>query len=313
MRDIGIGFDIGGSTIRGGLVSSRGGAYEFVAEKRRHLSPEDRAPAALAELIRCWVDELKSHADTARIPVGVAICAQLTDGGRHVVNSPNLSWRDVPLGELLERALPRTRLRVTNDLNAILLGEHRFGAARGRRDVIAVYPGTGVGGALIVNGRLVEGAKGFAGEIGHITIESQVLCGCGKTGCLETVAGGKYIESRIEKDRASGLLEGWTGDEPGPLRPDAVDRAYAEGVPYALSLWDSVSEELSQAIGSLVAFLNPELVLMGGGVIERCPNLYGLIVRKSLAKAPEVSRAGLEFTMGTLGWQAGVLGAAALN
>jgi glucokinase len=313
LRETSIGFDIGGSTIRGGLVSSHGGKFEFLAEKRGHLRPEDREPAALAELIRCWVDELRTYVDMKSIPVGVAICAQLTDGGRHVVNSPNLSWRDVPLGDLLERALPRTRLRVTNDLNAILLGEHRFGAAKGRRDVIAVYPGTGVGGALIVNGCLVEGAKGFAGEIGHISIESEVLCGCGKTGCLETVAGGRYIESRVENDRASGLLGEWPDEETGPLRPDSVDRAYAAGVPYALSLWDRVSEELSQAISALVAFLNPELVLMGGGVIERCPNLYKLVVERSLAKAPEVSRSGLGFTMGTLGWQAGVLGAAALN
>lgn len=302
-----VGFDIGGSTLRAGLVEVDGGSYELAAIEKTQLVAGDKAPDCLLESIRASVQRLSGG--HPGLPVGLGICAQLADKGETVENSPNLGWRDVPIGPLIRALLPNRQIAILNDLNAIVLGEHAFGAAKGCDDVVAVYPGTGIGGGAIVAGALLEGAQGFAGEIGHIKLGGTVSCGCGGIGCLETIAGGHYIETRVLRDLDSGAAQE-SDFHATPVRPNVVDTAFAKECTYAVNLWEEVSDALGLACATLVSFLNPEMVLMGGGVLERCPELFALLQHKIRERSAGVCGNGLRIELGTLGWEAGIVGAA---
>ena len=310
-RHLAIGFDIGGSTVRAGLIAFAGDSYEILEQRKESFSGDDKKPSQLVQRISSIAAELQAlHESSTPVPIGIGLCAQLTDGGEYVVNSPNLHWRDVPFGPMMREAAGGGPVRVTNDLNAILVGEHAFGSAAGIGNVVAIYPGTGIGGALLVNGSLVDGAQGFAGEIGHVKVGSGIHCGCGGIGCLETVAGGFYIEQRISAADLDGLLVGPAYGFARPIRTDAIDRAFAKGDPYAMELWSDVIEALAGAAAVLVGFLNPELVLLGGGVLDHCPNLVERLSERIRELSPEVCGEKLAVSLGRLGWLAGVLGAA---
>lgn len=302
-----LGFDIGGSTIRGAVVDVDGGAYTLSSETRLDLDGADRDPDSMAERVA----ELVTSMDPSSVaPIGIGLCAQLNRGGSLVANSPNLGWRDVPFASLVAARCGDRRVSVLNDLNAILLGEHAFGAARGVGDVIAAYPGTGLGGAVIIDRKLVEGVSGYAGELGHVRVADDGQCGCGAVGCLETVAGGLHIEARIARDLAAGRVDAARYGGKPTLRPDVVDEGARAGEPYADALWREISRTLGTALATLVAFLNPAMVLLGGGVIEHCPELLRRTTREILERSPEVSRRDLRVQTGELGWRAGMLGAA---
>ena len=309
--ELAIGFDIGGSTVRAGLIRFSGDTYEVLEQRKENFGGDDKAPHQLAQRIASMAAQLRvpDYCEPP-IPCGIGLCAQLTAGGEHVVNSPNLHWRDVPFGSLIREVVKHATIRITNDLNAILVGENAFGAARGFNDVVAIYPGTGIGGALLVDGSLIEGAHGFAGEIGHVKVGSGISCGCGGVGCLETVAGGYYIERRIASDRQDGRLDRAYYDPDQPIRVDAIDRAYADGEPYARELWAEVTDALATAAAVLVGFLNPEMILLGGGVLDHCPNLLEKLRTAIPARSPGVCGDGLTVNLGELGWLGGVLGAA---
>ncbi len=302
-----IGFDIGGSTLRAGLVEIAGDSFELAAVEKTQLEAGDKTPDNLLESICATVDRISGG--HRGLPLGLGICAQLADGGETVVNSPNLGWRDVALGSLIRSRLPNRTITILNDLNAIVLGEHAFGAAAGCDDVVAVYPGTGIGGGAIVAGALLDGSKGFAGEIGHVKVGGSVPCGCGGVGCLETVAGGHYIEARVQRDLESGAVQP-SEFTSSPVRPNAVDAAFSSGSAYAAELWQEVSDALGAACATLVSFLNPEMVLLGGGVLERCPELLGLLQSTIRQRSAGVCADGLKVELGSLGWEAGIVGAA---
>ena len=310
-RELAIGFDIGGSTVRAGLIRFSADTYEILEQHKESFGRDDKAPGQLVRRIASMAAQLRpQNGGQAPIPIGIGLCAQLTVGGEHVVNSPNLYWRDVAFGTMIRGAIAHAEIRITNDLNAILIGEHAFGAAKGLNNVVAIYPGTGIGGALLVDGALVEGAFGFAGEIGHVKVGGGISCGCGGVGCLETIAGGYYIEQRVAADRKKGLLSREYYELDAPVRVDAIDRAFADGDPYAQELWTEVTAALAYAAAILAGFLNPELVLLGGGVLDRCPNLLENLKTAIPARCPRVCGDGLAVRLGDLGWLGGVLGAA---
>jgi glucokinase len=309
-----VGFDVGGSTVRAGLVELGGAeAWRLVAERREPLEAAGKAPAALVATIARLARELAGlGAEPAGPPppVGVGLCAQLTADARRAVNAPNLGWRDVEVAALLEAALPRVRVRLDNDLNAILLGEQAFGAARGCRDVVAVFPGTGIGGAVMVDGRLVRGAHGFAGEVGHVWSGGAMACGCGQVGCAETRAGGTYIEARVAADQVVGRAPAGLRADSGPVRASDVDAAYRQGEPYAVALWGEVVDVLAGLAATGAALLDPEMILLGGGVVTHCPGLTAALRAEIGRRAPAAIAARLRIELAALGWRAGVLGAA---
>lgn len=289
-----IGIDLGGSTLRAALVDE---THAIVTHHREPLG-EPRDPQTIVEKVARVVESLAPGG-----PVGIGIAAMLSDRDGTVANSPHLRWRDVPFGRLLAARLPDRAVVITNDVNAITWGEHVAGAARGCRDVLGVYVGTGIGGGVIANGELVEGVTNSAGEIGHTKVRwdaDAAPCRCGQRGCIEAYAGGSYLLARIARET------GTAGT------PADVDRLAAAGDPWARALWQELAPLLSVTLGNAVALLNPERLVLGGGVLARTPVLVAM-VREHMAETTNGPSWGpLSIVLAELGDEAGLVGAAQL-
>jgi glucokinase len=291
-----------------GIVDSNG---KVQAQVRRRV--EDPAPEPVVKLISAGIREVLDRTSlqlSGTAGVGVGAAAQLRGDSGVVAVSPNLGWREVPLGELLSAALGRPVL-VVNDVEAITWGEVRFGSARGHKNVLGVYLGTGVGGGLVMDGRLIRGASGVAVEIGHVKVrlENGAPCGCGGSGCLEAYLGGANLTRRLEVEAE--------GDWPAlknkaPIHPGAVEELVAESDPRAIELFRELSRDLGGVLAGAVTLLNPSALILDGTVMQGCPTLrrWALEVMETLALG--VALEALKVFSGELGDQAGVIGAASL-
>jgi glucokinase len=324
-----IGIDLGGSNLRAAVFG------EGAAPLAVHKEPvgDDRAPDAIVERLARTIERLATDqaatGDAAPIPVGIGLAALLRDRRGTVASSPHLRWRDVAFGELLGRRLgARYRLGVYNDVNAITWGESVAGAARGCQDVLAVYVGTGIGGGMIVGGKLVEGASNCAGEIGHTKVRwgaDAAPCMCGGRGCVEAYAGGRYLLERIRRDlaRAPTLTPTSVSANSTPaleraggsidaVMPSHVDAAAQGGDAWALGLWTELAELLAVSIGNALAILNSQRLILGGGVLDRTPTLRAMTEAQLRQVAPAASLEPLTIAVAELGDDAGLVGAARL-
>jgi glucokinase len=309
-----IGVDLGGTNLRVAVVD--GVATEPLAQEKVAVG-EPRDPdtvvARIAELVRA-VDP-----GGARVPVGVGIAAMLRDRRGTVANSPHLRWRDVDFGPRLAAALgPRHPLGVYNDVNAIAYGEYALGAARGAENVLAVFVGTGIGGGLIVDGRLAEGASNCAGEIGHAKVrwdERAAPCACGGRGCVEAYVGGSYVLRRIRAELAGGAPStalALAGGRAEDVTPSHVDQAAAEGDAWALDLWGELAPLLGVVLANAVSLLNPDRLVLGGGLLSRTPVLREQVELAMAVAAPAALLEPLTVVDAALGDDAGILGSALL-
>lgn len=309
-----IGVDLGGTNLR---VASLKPDSPALVEHHKETVGEPRDAEAIVERIAKLVARMTGD-ERDPIPVGVGIAAMLRDSQGTVANSPHLRWRDVPFGRLLAKRLgARHVVGVYNDVNAIVYGEHAFGAGRGFRHVLGVYVGTGVGGGLVVNGALVEGANNCAGEIGHVKVrwdDGAAPCACGQRGCVEAYVGGSYVAKRITAELAAGAASTTIALAGGieNVTPSHVDQAAGEGDPWALSLWEELAPLLALALGNAIAVLNPERLVLGGGLLGRTPTLYEQVVTMLPLVAPAASMEPLTIAPAELGDDAGIVGAAAL-
>jgi glucokinase len=308
-----IGMDIGGTNLRASAFADDGSTIGQIREP----IGEPRDPDAIIERVAKLADYFAGDRP-GPIPIGIGIAAMLRDYEGTVANSPHLRWRDVAFGKpLAERLGSRFALGVYNDVNAVTWGEACAGAARGCRDVLAVYIGTGIGGGVIAGGRLVEGASNCAGEIGHVKVvwdDTAVPCKCGKRGCVEAYVGGSYVESRIirelagtERSRASYFARGFAR-----VTPAHVEQAAEEGDEWALALWSELASLFAIAVANAVAVLNPERVVLGGGMLMSSPTLFELVVTAIEVATPGPSLEPLTIVRAELGDFAGVVGAAEL-
>jgi glucokinase len=251
---IAIGIDVGGTHLRAGRVGPDG----LIGPVLRRASEVDDADALVAAIVRV-LDELGEGA-ASRIPVGLGM-AGLVDREGRLRYGPNVGVRETPLSALLTAALgAQRRVRVVNDASAAVVGEHRVGAARGHRDVVMFTLGTGVGGGVISDGRLLEGAHGFAGELGHLVIaEDGRDAPSGVRGTVEAYASGTAIAREAAEAVAAGLAGARAVDAP------TLVAAAAAGEPWALAVLERVGARLGVAIASVVAVLDPSIVVIGGG------------------------------------------------
>jgi glucokinase len=225
----------------------------------------------------------------------------------------------VAFGALLRRRLaPRFRLGVYNDANAVTWGEVAAGAARGCRDVLGVYVGTGIGGGLVADGRLIEGGGHCAGEIGHTKVrwdDGAAPCMCGGRGCIEAYVGGRYLLERFRRELAQPRLATTVVERAGSIdavTPSHVDAAALDGDPWALGLWTEIAALFAVALGNALAVLNPERLVLGGGVFSRTPMLREMTEIDLLMVAPPASLEALTVAPAELGDDAGLIGAARL-
>jgi glucokinase len=312
-----IGVDLGGSNLRAAAFGDGDGATPF--EIHKEAVGDDRAPDAIVARVARTIEGLASGA-AGPVAVGVGVAALLRDRRGTVANSPHLRWRDVPFGELLGRRLgARYRLGVYNDVNAITWGEAVAGAARGYRDVLAVYVGTGIGGGLIVGGQLVEGASNCAGELGHTKVrwdDEAAPCMCGGRGCVEAYVGGSYLVARIRRELANKRRKTTVIERAGgsidAVTPSHVDAAALDGDTWALGLWTELATLLAVALGNALAILNSQRLILGGGMLGRTPALRAMTEIDLMLVAPPASLEPLTIAVAELGDDAGLVGAARL-
>lgn len=306
-----IGIDIGGTKIAGALVSADG---VIVRELRVPTPATD--PDAIAEAVVGLITELSE--DVAVVAAGVAAAGYVDAARANIVYAPNLSWRNEPFKAKLEAKLD-IPVFIDNDANAAGWAEYRFGAGRGYRHMVMLTIGTGVGGAIITDGRLLRGGFGVAAELGHIRhIPNGRLCGCGRNGCIEQYASGTaLLRSAIELANSGSpagarLSELMTENE-GQLTGVQVYQAISEGDEGSLGLLRDLGIALGKTIATLAAVLDPEIVVIGGGVSAAGDLLLDPIREGYLSSLsakgfhPELTVAAAQFVN-----DAGVVGAADL-
>ncbi len=310
-----IGIDLGGPNLRAALFHDD--LAKPVAVHKEAVG-EARDPASIVERVASISERLVQSVSDP-VSVGVGIAAMLRDRRGTVANSPHLHWLDVDFGARLVRRLgSRYAIGVYNDVNAITWGEAVAGAARGCRDVLAVYVGTGIGGGVIAGGQLIEGTTNCAGEIGHVKVrwdDDAAPCACGGKGCVEAYVGGSYISRRIAAELPTKGKKSLAITLAGAIEnvnPGHVDRAAEAGDEWALGLWTELAPLLAVALGNAVSILNPERLVLGGGLLGRTPTLYSLLEIGLTIAVPAALLEPLSIVPAELGDDAGLVGAANL-
>lgn len=245
---------------------------------------------------------------------GVACAGQIDPDTGAVVYAPNLGWHQVPLAEELARALGR-RVTVENDVRAAAWGEFRFGAGRASLTLLAVFVGTGVGSGAVLEGRLWRGASNGAGEVGHTQVVWDGLpCPCGQRGCLEQYVSGSGFQRRLARALEAGVptvLAAWTSGAPERLSARMVFEAARGGDALAAEWWAEAERFLVLALANYVTLLNPEVLVVGGGVVETIPPLFDVVAVGVPARTTVLGRR-LRVERARLGDWSGAVGAAAL-
>ena len=312
-----VGVDIGGTNIVVGAVPWEGG--EVVALRSLPTQPENGAMAVVARvagmveevLTRLEAEHGVSRGEVAG--VGVGSPGPLNRKTGVVINTPNLGWRDFPLRDLVVEAvgLPAT---LDNDANCATFGEWWLGAGRGYSSLVGITLGTGIGGGLIMNGELVHGASDAAGEIGHMTIDfTGRKCKCGNYGCLEAYCSGPNIAARAREGIESG-----TESILATLVDGQLDRITAATVYEAVVLEDDYANEvmvetakiLAAGIANLINILNPEAVVIFGGVTRAGDHLFVPLRAEVRRRAFRTSADACTILPAALPETAGVIGAA---
>ncbi|MEY4019204.1 MAG: hypothetical protein RLZZ590_504 [Actinomycetota bacterium] len=305
-----VGIDIGGTKIAGALVDVDG---NIVAESKVPTPAQD--PEALVDAVVALVTELSLGREV--LGVGVAAAGFIDADQANIIYAPNLSWRNEPFKAKLQAKLPLPVI-IENDANAAAWAEFRYGAGKGYQHMIMLTIGTGVGGAVIVNGQMLRGGFGIAGELGHLrVVPNGKLCGCGQHGCLESYGSGTALLKAAKELAGSDLEIGARLREleaqAGELTGAQVYTAILEKDPGALQILTELGTWLGEAIGSLTAVLDPQVVVIGGGVSAAGDLLLNPIREAYLAHLPargfrpELEIKGAEFVN-----DAGVVGAADL-
>jgi glucokinase len=307
-----VGIDIGGTKIAGALVDESG----VILKELRVSSPIDDS-SQMIEAISSVIDQLTG--DSKVIGVGVAAAGFLSVDREIMYHAPNIAaWRNEPLKSRIESKTSYPVL-LENDANAAGWAEFRFGAGKDVQSLIMLTIGTGVGGAIISEGRLLKGGFGIGGELGHVlSVPGGRVCGCGLRGCLETYASGTALLLAARKLAASDLPKGQRLKElaaaAGELSGEMVYQAIMENDLGASELITELGSHLGTALGSVfVPVLDPELAIIGGGVSTVGDKLMDPI-RESFEKSLPAKgyRPELKVVKATFLNQAGLIGAADL-
>jgi glucokinase len=312
-----MGVDIGGTKVAVGLVDDAG---TIVSQGRKPMvatgTAEDALQAVIGAIDSIWTSAAASGGSIHSI--GICAPGPLDPKTGVVLNPPNLPcWRNFPLAERIASKyhLP---VKVDNDANAAVLAETRWGAARGYRYVFYATIGTGIGSGIVFDDRIYHGNTGSAGEGGHVSIDYRgPVCNCGKHGCIEILAAGPAIGLRArtkissQPSRASALLDLAKGDV-AAVTSEMVGQAYASGDPLAREILSETVELLSVWLGNIIDLLDPDVLVMGGGVAAMLGPFFGDIKQRIPAWCVNPRAAEIPLVMAHYGADAGIAGGAAL-
>ncbi|SDG54961.1 ROK family glucokinase [Klenkia brasiliensis] len=308
-----LGIDIGGTKVAGGVVAPDG----TITDTARRATP-GTSVRATEDAIAAVVEELAERHGGPLVGVGVGAAGWFDRTGDTVLFSPHLAWRNQPLRQDLAQRLQRP-LWVGNDADAAAWAEYRYGAARGSDLAVMITLGTGIGGGMVIDGRLQRGAHGVAGEWGHMrVVPDGRLCACGNRGCWEQYASGNALgltarEVATSSPAAAALLLERVGGRAERLTGEDVATAAKAGDPLALELLAEVGHWLGQGIADMAAILDPDVVVIGGGVSVLGEMVLGPARERLERKLPGRGfRPGPTVVAAQLGAQAGLVGAADL-
>ena len=310
-----VGVDIGGTKVAAGLVDANG---EILVRSKTPMAttgmPSDGL-AAVSAAIRGLFPDRSSQSQIAAI--GICAPGPLNPKTGVIINPPNLAiWHNYPLAEEMRRVYS-VRIKVDNDANAGALAEAKWGAARGYQNIFYACVGTGIGTGIVFDGRIYHGKTGAAGEGGHTGIDSNgPVCNCGKRGCIEILAAGPAIGARARSkfagdSRPSAILDLAKGDV-ATVTSEMVGKAYAVGDPLAREILQETVELLTVWLGNIVDLLDPDVVVMGGGVAAMLKPFFDDIKNRlpGWCVNPHVSE--IPLLIAHYGADAGIAGGAAL-
>ena len=314
LKDIYIGFDLGGTKMMAVVYDQK---FKLLGKKRKKTKGNEGAQAGVQRIISTLNEAL---ADAKITPdqlkgIGCGIPGPLDLEKGIILEAPNLGWKNVRLKQMLsdEYHCPVTLL---NDVDAGTFGEYRFGAGRGGRCVLGIFPGTGIGGGCVYHGQLIEGGNNSCMEIGHLTMDRNGrLCGCGKRGCLETSASRLAIAAEAAaaayRGEAPILLE-LAGTDLAQIRSGVLAEAIARGDKVVEAIVRNAASRIGLAIGNVANLLAPDIAVLGGGMVEAMSGLFLEEVSKAIGQsAMKPFAKDLTVKVAELGDFAGAMGAAA--
>jgi glucokinase len=306
-----VGVDLGGTTIKVGLCNAEGHLLRTYEGATQAANGADAILSNIEAYVKLLVPPGTPEWD-AVAGIGIGVPGFLDIPAGIVNSSPNLPLRDVPLTQIMQEKLGKP-VKMNNDANVAALGEAWGGAGRGIANCVCYTLGTGVGGGIILNNRLIEGFRGMAGELGHLSIVADleaIQCGCGMMGCLETVASATGI-IRMARDAVErgdktplALLEEITAKD--------VLEAAKEGDEVAQRIVSRAAYYLGKSLAAVAVVVNPQRFIIGGGVSKAGEFLFAQIREVFYKLTPGNAKDGVEIVPAELGNNAGVVGAAGL-
>jgi glucokinase len=311
-----VGVDLGGTKILAGVFDS---AMECIGTAKLSTKSQRGTVAVIARIERCVRDAIDeadlSLKNVAAIGIGAPGAVNFDEGS--VIFAPNLEgWKDVPLKKDLEKELG-VPVFVENDANIAVLGVHVTELKAKPKNVVGIFVGTGIGGGLILDGELYSGFNHTAGEIGHMVIDvNGPKCGCGNKGCFEALASRTAIFQRIKagvKDGEKTMLTEMLGESLEDLRSGDLRKAMRRGDKFVTKVINEVAEYIGLGIANLVNILGPDVVVLGGGVMEALSDeMLGTIAKTAKEHAMPGTMKGVDIIASKLGDNAGITGGAVL-
>ena len=310
-----IGIDVGGTNVKIALVDEKGKIIYSNSVPTYAKMGYEYTVNNIKQAIKDLMKETNTDSKTIE-GIGFDFPGQVDYKTGVVKLAPNIpGWVNVPIAKMIEDEF-HIPTRIDNDVRCAALGEMKFGAGQGCENFVCITVGTGIGSGLVVNGKLVRGASNAAGEIGHIKLQMKdgPICGCGDTGCLEAFASGPSIVAMAQdyiKGGKSTKFRELAGVD-NEITPYIVAKAAEEGDPVARKIFEIVGEYIGLGLTSVINLLNPEKVIIGGGVAEAGDLLLNPIRKTIKERAMVVAGNAVEIVPAQLGNSAGVIGASML-
>jgi len=305
-----VGLDLGGTFIKVGLVNEKG---KILKKEQLPTTREKGRKAVLSQMEKGIKIALKGERNVSGIGIGTP---GLVDKKGKVFSAPNLpDWNNLPLKKIFQDKF-HLPVVVENDVNTITSGEYIYGAGKGYKNIICITLGTGLGGGMVLNGKLFRGSKLSAGEIGHIPIcYNGPKCNCGNFGCIERYVGAEYISQMardaIKKGRKSKIKKIVKGNLE-KISPEVISQADKKGDSLAREIWEKVGLYLGTLFSGLINLLNPEIIIIGGGIAQAGKPLFDSISQEIKKRAFPLLAKDVKVVPAKLGLDSGIISAASL-
>lgn len=312
-KTIRIGFDLGGTKIMAVAVDCN---YQIIARDRKKTRSQEESEVSVERvigLIKSTLSQIDGDNFTLS-SIGMAVPGTLDLNNGVILEAPNLNWKNVPIKELIEKEF-KCPVTICNDVDAGVFGEFTFGAGQNAYSVLGVFPGTGIGAGFVYNGILYTGKNNSCMEIGHFpVVQGGNKCGCGRYGCLETVASRLAISAQAAIAVFRGdapNLQKLSGSDIRDIKSKSLAQAIEQGDKSIEEIVRQAAYRLGVTIGGVVNLLTPEVVVLGGGLVEAMPDLYISEVQKAMTVSVMPSLLSLtKVTPAVLADDATVMGAA---